>query len=188
MEQGAVPGKSSAVSMNTGLEPGPGQGQAQGQGFIPVPTPVSTIGKGKGASTSSSSSSSSSSASSGGVDVIPLIAAAAEKCGIYDDLPYDLSFADPLPTATATGATATTATTATAGATTTPGADAAPGSGLGVNKPPRGKLSAERASELLAGPQADAFAKEFNVYAGALRVYLSELERRLFSEGGLSRL
>ena len=191
VEQGAMQGKASPApgSTGTGLAPGPGQGQGQGQGFIPVPTPVTASGRsastttattstvpststgsgtGTGSSGKGSSSTSSGSASGGGggVDVIPLIAAAAEKCGIYDDLPYDFSFADPPPTPT----TASTSGVDTVTIESAQGQGLAPGPQLGVGKPPRRVLSPERASELLAGPQAEAFAREFGVYAGKLRV------------------
>ena len=184
-------GKTSPIPVSTGAGLGQEQGPGQGQGFIPVPTPVSTKSRGVTTTTiataddpsPSTSTTSSTSGGGGGVDVIPLIAAAAEKCGIYDDLPYDLSFADPMPT---TEPTATTATVTTKGMDS--GSGLAPGVGVGVGKPSRRILSPERATELLAGPQAVAFAKEFEVYAGKLRGYLGELEQRLFSEGRLMRV
>ena len=180
-------GKPSPTPVSTGAGLGQEQGPGQEQGFIPVPTPVTTKGRGVTTTTiataddpsPSTSTTSITSGGGGGVDVIPLIAAAAEKCGIYDDLPYDLSFADPMPT---TEPTATTATT------TAKGMDSGSGLALGVGnlgKPSRRILSPERATELLAGPHAVAFAKEFEMYAGRLRGYLGELEQRLFSEGEL---
>jgi cobalamin biosynthesis Mg chelatase CobN len=113
-------------------------GGAPAAAFIPVP--------GQAAGTPGSETGSS-------TDVIPLIVAAAEKSGIFDDLPYTGSFADP--------------------------EDVTAGAEVAAKR----KLSSERAAELLKGPDAEAFAREFALYGGQLRTYLSQLEQRLFSEG-----
>ena len=88
-------------------------------------------------------------------DVIPLIAAAVDKAGLYDDLPYTGSIRS-----------------SSSHSSHTHGAEP-------------GRLSFEQAEELLAvgGAAADAFTAEFSAFVSQLSVYLAELENRLFSEG-----
>ena len=154
VEQGGQPRKqdSGVTAETAAFIPVPGQGSATA-----AATAAAAPGMGAGSETSSGSS----------TDVIPLIVAAAEKSGIFDDLPYTGSFADPADTSVE------------------PGHHGGDQASRPPNTPstPKGKLSSERAAALLQGPDAEAFAREFAGYAGHLRSYLSELEQRLFSEG-----